>query len=666
MVKITIRPNRPPIGEWLRRCRHWSVRNLSLKTLLRFWIISLVTILVTLQSVATLRVTAEGSFQDALERSQSIAMQVSSMLIDRLNQEEMRAFPLPASPEESKALWTSFLENDPSISALLEKLMASSSVAMEVQVCDEFGRILTSSSSSRPRVTYRSLPDFEDWNVRTLWDRLYEVLTQRKEYSMVVPLGVLQAERPLFTIRIIVSSVLLRDAVVPQIRSLAYTSLAVFLAAIMLAVVFSNVVLRSLDRLGKRIDLITAGDFTPEATQPQRESREIAAVSSKLNLLSEQFRGAKEDAMQLRENIDQLLRGLEAAVMMFDPDHRLVLAGRQAEIFLARNRERMIGCSMEELFPRSTALGAAIREAVDQKRPCRERASLLERSGAPPVRLLVSVELLENFPGLHRLGTLVTLRDVESRRQLQSQLDVSTRLTAISRLTGGVAHEIKNPLNAIALHLEVLKAKLSEPSEVGTELGVIEREIARLDRVVKTFLDFTRPVELQMREIDLAGLLSEVAELVGPEVEHAEVEIEFQADVGSAPIRGDRDLLKQAILNVVVNGIEAMSDGGRLRIGIQRQDGDYVVTVADEGVGIPAEVRERIFNLYFTTKEEGTGIGLAMTFRVVHLHNATIDFASETGRGTTFHLRFPPSDESATPEAASSASPAPRETSQHS
>ena len=643
---LRIRLRKPPVGEWLENLWKWRARDISLRNRLRFGIISLVTLLVAVQSLATLRVTSEANFEDALERSQAIAMQARVLLIDRLTRETELAVPPPATVEESTALWTAFLENDPTISSLLEKLMASSSVALEIQVCDELGKILTSSSPSRTRVTYRSLPDFEDWNIRTLWDRLFEVLSTSTEYSMVVPLGVSQAERPLYTVRVIISSLLLRTGLLPQIRSLAVTWLLSLLAAIMLAVLFSNVVLRSLERLGKRIDLITAGEFTPGPSHPPKESREIAAVSSKLNLLSEQYRGAKEDAMQLRGNIDQLLRSLEAAVILFDPEHRLVLAGRRAEHLLARNRDQMIGCSMEELFPRSTTLGAAILDAVIHKKPIREQSAILERDGAQPVRLLVSVELLENFPGLHRLGTLVTLRDVESRKQLQSQLDVSTRLTAISRLTGGVAHEIKNPLNAIALHLEVLRAKLSEPGEVNTEMEVIEREISRLDRVVKTFLDFARPVELQMRIIDLSGLLHEVATLVTPEAEQAKVEIRFPAETDEAYIRADRDLLKQAILNIVVNGIESMKQGGHLDIGIERQKADYIVKIADQGAGIPLEVREKVFDLYFTTKQEGTGIGLAMAFRVIQLHSATIDFSSRVSEGTTFELRFPVVEES--------------------
>lgn len=617
----------------------WRPRSISLRTRIRIAIIALVTVLVAIQSLASLRLTAQGSFQDALERSQSVATQVRTLLVDRLNLEAVRASPPPSTLEESKQIWTVFLENDPSIPGLLEKLLATPNVAVEIQVYDEVGRILVSSIATQARLTYRSLPDFGEWQIRPLWGRLFEVVTEDEQYATTVPLGVEQQDRPLFTIRVITSSVLMRNTLRPQINSLATISLLSLVAAILLAVLVSNAVLRALDRLGRQIDMITSGEASPGETTP-RESREVAAVSSKLHLLGEQYRDAKAAAVELRGNIDQLLQNLEAAVMMFDPDGRLVLAGRQAERILGRVRGTLIGTAMEDLFPDSGSLGAAIQSALRQKRPFRERPLLLERNGLPPRRVLASVDLLENYPGLHRLGTLVTLRDIESRHQLQSQLDVSTRLTAINRLTGGVAHEIKNPLNAIALHLEVMKAKLVEPNTVSTELEVIEREIARLDRVVKTFLDFTRPVELDRQTVDLAALLDEVAALVSPQATGAGVRIQVETGARPALIRADRDLLKHAILNVVVNGIESMSGGGDLRIGLATAGDEYSVTIQDQGSGIPAEVRDRVFDLYFTTKVGGSGIGLAMAFRVVHLHGATIDFTSTPGRGTTFELRI--------------------------
>jgi hypothetical protein len=234
----------------------------------------------------------------------------------------------------------------------------------------------------------------------------------------------------------------------------------------------------------------------------------------------------------------------------------------------------------------------------------------------------------------------------QALERMESQLDVASRLTAISHITGGVAHEIKNPLNAISLHLDLLRARLGGPDEeVTSELDILSKEVRRLDRVVKTFLDFSRPVDVKLEEVDLAALAREVAELMVPQARLANIALEFGSPEKTAEIRGDPDMLKQVILNLVTNALDAMTAAktanGFLKLGVFREDESVILQVADNGPGIPGDLRAKVFQLYFTTKPKGSGIGLAMTYRAVQLHNGTIDFSSEDGRGTTFRLHFP-------------------------
>ena len=169
---------------------------------------------------------------------------------------------------------------------------------------------------------------------------------------------------------------------------------------------------------------------------------------------------------------------------------------------------------------------------------------------------------------------------------------------------------------------------------------MIAREIKRLDNVVKTFLNFNRPIELQARPLDLDEVVQQVLALVSVDAEAKNIHIETEL-TDKLWLNGDPDLLKQAILNVVNNGLEAMSEGGKLVIRTEWIADECQIRVTDAGSGIAPEIQEKIFNLYFTTKQQGSGIGLATTFRVVQLHSGTIDFVSEPGRGTTFRLRFP-------------------------
>jgi hypothetical protein len=144
-----------------------------------------------------------------------------------------------------------------------------------------------------------------------------------------------------------------------------------------------------------------------------------------------------------------------------------------------------------------------------------------------------------------------------------------------------------------------------------------------------------------LHDVNVVEVSRQVAALVWPDAERSGVSIELDAPSDRLFMRADEDLLKQALLNVVNNGIEAMRDGGRLRIRVERSGDEVMVSVSDHGPGIPESVQDKIFTLYFTTKPSGSGIGLAMTFRIVQLHNGSIDFASKPGSGTTFRLRFP-------------------------
>jgi signal transduction histidine kinase len=190
--------------------------------------------------------------------------------------------------------------------------------------------------------------------------------------------------------------------------------------------------------------------------------------------------------------------------------------------------------------------------------------------------------------------------------------------------------------------VEVARAKLNRgDTQIEQQMEIISREILRLDRVVKTFLDFTRPVELNLSNVSFADMVAEIVDLARPQAAARQIHIVVDEHTDGAEIRVDRDLLKQAVLNVVVNAIEAMPQGGELRFESSAIEDAAEIRIADTGPGIPPDLREKIFRLYFTTKKEGSGIGLAMTFRIVQLHDGTIDFTSEPGKGTTFSIRLP-------------------------
>ena len=172
-------------------------------------------------------------------------------------------------------------------------------------------------------------------------------------------------------------------------------------------------------------------------------------------------------------------------------------------------------------------------------------------------------------------------------------------------------------------------------------MRILDNEIDRLDRVVKRFLDFTRPMEVRLEATQLADILRDVIEVAQPQLRKAKVEVAQLLPIDVPEVYVDRALLKQAILNLVLNAVEAMPAGGQLHLMLSRRGEMAEISVGDTGKGIPPENKQKIFQLFFTTRPGGSGIGLASTFRIVQLHNGSIDFTSEVGRGTTFRIELP-------------------------
>ncbi len=261
------------------------------------------------------------------------------------------------------------------------------------------------------------------------------------------------------------------------------------------------------------------------------------------------------------------------------------------------------------------------------------------------------------------LGATLDLRDDEEFRELGDVFDqvsaqlraaspeglkpaqlreLSQRIAMVGRLTAGVAHEMKNPLNAMTIHLELLKQKLAAGKSPAAHVEVIEQEIRRLDDRIQGFLKFVRPEEVTFEPVAVAPLLSSVLDAVQPEAQRAGVAITRGCSDGALLVQGDAAQLRDVFLNLSQNAIQAMPKGGRLTIDCAAQPNRRVrVRVEDTGVGIAPENLPKIFDLYYTTKERGTGIGLSLVYRMIQIHNGAIDVESTAGVGTTFIVVLP-------------------------
>jgi signal transduction histidine kinase len=350
------------------------------------------------------------------------------------------------------------------------------------------------------------------------------------------------------------------------------------------------------------------------------------------------MRNVEEVFSALKENLDQFLGNLQDGILLFTGDGRAVLVSEAARRFLSIDRDAILGRHARDIFDRSTVLGHTLREAFDAGITLVQEDVLTETGR----RIQASVDFIHDDRTSQELGALVTLHDLESVEEIESELELSRRMAAIGRLTSGVGHEVKNPINAIVVHLELLKTKLGDNSSgAQRHLDVIDAEIHRLDRVVQTLVDFSRPVELQLREQDLRPVIADVLALAAEELFTHNVTLISRLPEKPLVANVDADLLKQAVLNVIQNGAQAMPEGGRLEVILEESRKTSLLRIADEGPGIPDDLRGKIFDLYFTTKAGGSGIGLAMTYRILQLHHGSVEVQSRQGCGTEFQLRIP-------------------------
>lgn len=600
---------------------------MNLQLRLTLWSVMVMAVIVT--TISALDITEEVSrqFEITLKRSQSIRRLVHSAVL-----RSMERNPNAAVPDS--------LHNDEGLSAELLELLTESQALVEIAVSDPHGMILNDSDPDRIGKPFGSADSFENLVTRTNWWRKLVVLFQGQgSYQLSNDVFDQKTGQPILTERVVIDPALMRDDLRPLLSTHAAIDLATIIGAMFAALIFSTVAFRPLSRLGHMLDLLAKGEYELQPGPGGAPNQDqFGMVETKVSLLGQQLRGVRTESSDLKGSVERILEELEDAVFIFGRDRRLIAAAGAVDRFFAHSRTDLIGRPLNEVFPPSTSLGLLLAQATQTGRPIRNRRVPLDPIEGNMVIALLSVEFLD----ANAAGLVIRLRDPEATRQIGRQIETADRLSAISRLTSGVAHEVKNPLNAILMHVELARMKLNHGDyDLNPQMDVISNEILRLDRVVKTFLDFTRPVQLNLTEVPLESFAGEIVELARPQAESSGISVTVEQSEEPVSVTVDADLLKQALLNIVVNAIEAMTDGGALRIesGVR---GDFAeIRISDTGPGISPEVRDKIYNLYFTTKAHGSGIGLAMTFRIIQLHDGTIDFSSEPGKGTTFVIRLP-------------------------
>jgi signal transduction histidine kinase len=566
----------------------------------------------------------------------------------------------PNNPGQLRALAAAAVRRDSSLQVVIESAVRYSLTVYDVNIGDSQGNILLSANpdnNDKPlpvRANYNRLVDAGPMQL------MAEVFGPPKVFDVVVPLD--RNGQPFASVHIGVRTTLLSAFFRPWLRQALWLMGFALGAALLVAFLLGNLALRPMEEISHQLDYWTAAGEASVAGQLAPKQELATQVSNKIEMIGQRMRNVEEVFSALRENLDQILGNLQDGILLFTGDGRAVLVSDAARRFLHIDRDGILGLRASDIFDRSTVLGRALGEAID------EGVALVQEEVRTETgrRIQASVDFIHDDQTHQGLGALVTLHDLESAEEIESELELSRRMAAIGRLTSGVGHEVKNPINAIVVHLELLKAKLGDASGLaGRHLDVIDAEIHRLDRVVQTLVDFSRPVELQLREQDLRDVIADVLALASEELSMRNVTLVSSMPDEPLIANVDADLLKQAALNVIQNGAQAMPEGGRLEVALEgdqrmaqtadRSSGlrpgsdrpsstiwkSAVLRITDQGPGIADEIREKIFDLYFTTKSGGSGIGLAMTYRILQLHHGSVELQSKTDRGAEFWLRIP-------------------------
>jgi signal transduction histidine kinase len=481
---------------------------------------------------------------------------------------------------------------------------------------------------------------------------------------------------PFLMVHVGVRSTFLKNSYAPWLWAAFVFAAGAGCISILAAGLLANLALLPIQQISNRLERLTlasetglvAGKAAPPGSEAGAErSDAVVRVTKTIDLLGEQMRTKEAGYTALQTNLNQMLDTLRDGVLLFTADRRTVMVSDAVENFVIQREGMpeggMVGRRLEEIFAPETALGAAVLEAFASGREVIAEGVTLEDGR----EVQISLDRIDDGRGGEgNMGTLLTLRDTESALQLGQELEVARRLAAIGRLTAGVGHEVKNPINAMVVHLELLRGKLASGERSNGDgrgelfrgaqrhVEILAGEMQRLDRVVQTLADFSRPMELHLHEQDLRDVVHTVIELTGAEMAENSVRVMLDLPREAVLVRVDGELMRQALLNLLLNGMQAMAgmssaaEGGdrAMRVAVRRDGQFALVEVEDRGEGIPAAVLPRIFELYFTTKPKGSGIGLATTYRILQMHGGAIDVRSNADpaaadRGTRFILRVP-------------------------
>jgi two-component system, sporulation sensor kinase E len=344
-----------------------------------------------------------------------------------------------------------------------------------------------------------------------------------------------------------------------------------------------------------------------------------------------------------------VLESLDEGIIAFDVDRSVVVANPCALRLLGRTEDAS-GVAAQVVFENIPELHDLVGQGFSKGAYVRQVDVVIRPGNSDSHHLRVSTSSID-FDS--QTGLLLVIRDVSDSKRSDRGIYHADKMTALGRLAASVAHEVRNPLGAVNLQLQLLEEDAFEMPESDRirllrRLNIANAEIKRLDRIVGNFLRFSRAPKVKFESLSLNEVVRRVFDLVTPEAREQNVNLVLDLTDGLPAVDGDEGQLAQAVLNITVNAFHAIQeqdkapDEGIVRANTRLEpDGSIRLAIQDDGGGISEIDLDRVFEFYYTTKDEGTGLGLSIAQRIVYEHGGRIDVASESGDGTTFMIYLP-------------------------
>ncbi|MGO9604578.1 MAG: sensor histidine kinase [Candidatus Binataceae bacterium] len=538
------------------------------------------------------------------------------------------------------------LQNDDALRELLGSMQAFGAAVVIARITDSSGKILVAANDGSEGQMQPDLPSLTELEKKTSRWWPFAVLSAFSGtdlYAATRPFDV--NGKPFGTIYIAVTTALLAD----RIKQLA----AAFGMIVVVDVILSLLATASLRRLLFQQlwpipELLQPAHAVDESQEPQSAPDELSGLAERFNRLSREVHSEHNRWDTSRDGVFDIVRSIHDGVVLLDSAGSLLFANREAQSVLGFAKTATVeGHPLSILLRKSHPLVSMAEAALESGSEAQDVALSPGGNGDERASMLVSCFRLGS--SRKPVGLLLLLRDMNAVRELESVVDYSNRLARLGGLISGVAHQLRSPLHGMNLRLELLRQDAIDGHDIEKHINRLRNEVDRLDQSVEALLRFMRPQELKLSRFVLNDLIGEV---VG-RVKSDRIRIESSYDLNLRPIQADRAMLSEAFANLVQNAVQAMPDGGALRIVTCEKEGMIELEIADQGVGIAPEHLDQVLSLYFTTKKGGSGLGLPLALRAIELNRGTLKIGSRVGEGTTCTVRFPPAPDDAPKLAAS-------------